>query len=416
MNNLKIVKFKVKTDNPDILTSITYAPQNNGEHKGEYITVNLNKDAIILAETTIKQNGVYSFAKDDYSGVSTVIVDVPIEIGTLKTYVAELNKPLQIVTRKDIIGDDADNVGDITIPNSLLQDKGEVMLLEDAQNITPNSEIYYGISRVLIPSINSHLILPQNNELITSYRVSDKCEIDEIIGLYGTDAMYIFPKNDISGDYHKKYGFKCIHIPNTKLQYKMVRITSATEKTIISPDDGFFGLSAVSIPPINSMLEEKKVTLIKDGKFNIVPSEDFVGMSSVEVTTNINEIPVFIASIVEINNNYYIKFTPKTNKNIDNIMYQLAATSFRDTNYRFICLSNELNEYDSYWCFSSYSLNNNFEVFLSRSNNVPTEYLTIEEAESDLQTILSMQKHCYFLQEYSSVISDFISDLTIEEE
>lgn len=85
---------------------------------------------------------------------------------------------------------------------------------------------------------------------------------------------------------------------DVKLQEKNVTVTENGE-SVISPDEGYKGLSGVNLS-VNVLptLQSKEVTITENKTTTITPDEDYDGLSSVSVTTNIDTSNLYFNTLV----------------------------------------------------------------------------------------------------------------------
>lgn len=255
MNNL-IVKSFSTTKNGDNIKSVTYLDDNGVE-------VTMSSASMLHGSASLQSNGTYSFDDGEYAGVKTVVVNVQTQ-GTIKqrNYNVGLNRAARTIQVKaDITSDEnydqAVNAGKVYIPESRLTSKTASLSKSDNVTITPD---YYGLSSVVVPPVDSRLIL-KDNTLTGTQRRANTCDMTEMVGQYGSAAGWVEVPIE-SNQSNQKYGFEAIFLPNTRLEYKYITREEISnwiesgDKLVINPDPGMFGLSSVVLPKIKDIIDD----------------------------------------------------------------------------------------------------------------------------------------------------------------
>lgn len=247
MNNL-IVKSFTTTKNGDNIKSVTYLDDNGVE-------VTISSASMLHGSATLQSNGTYNFDDGEYAGVKTVVVNVETQ-GTIKEkkYNVILNRDAQdIQITSDITTtdnyDEEVNTGKVNIPDSRLTSKEANLSKSENVTVLPD---HYGLSSVVVPPVDSRLIL-KDETLTGTQRRSNSCDMTNLVGQYGSEAGWVEVPIE-SNPNNQKYGYEAIFLPNTRLEYKYITREeindwiSSGDRLVINPAPGMFGLSSVVLP------------------------------------------------------------------------------------------------------------------------------------------------------------------------
>ena len=290
MNNL-IVKSFTTTKNGDNIKSITYLDDNGVE-------VTISSASMLHGSSKLQSNGTYNFDDGDYAGVKTVVVNVETQ-GTIKekNYNVTLNQNAQdIQITSDITTsdnyDEEVNTGKVHIPDSRLTSKEADLSKSENVTVLPD---HYGLSSVVVPPVDSRLIL-KDETLTGTQRRSNSCDMTSLVGQYGSEAGWVEVPIE-SNPNNQKYGYEAIFLPNTRLQYQYITRQEvkdwieSNDKLVINPDPGMFGLSSVVLPRIKSMfvLQDNKEVEVNNLPLVIdCENEDYAGAKKVTLSIGDN--------------------------------------------------------------------------------------------------------------------------------
>lgn len=289
MNNL-IVKSFTTTKNGDNIKSVTYLDDNGVE-------VTMSSASMLHGSSTLQSNGTYNFDDGEYAGVKTVVVNVETQ-GTIKekNYDITLNQDAQdIQITSDITTsdnyDEEVNTGKVHIPDSRLTSKEANLSKSENVTVLPD---HYGLSSVVVPPVDSRLIL-KDETLTGTQRRSNSCDMTNLVGQYGSDAGWVEVPIEANPN-NQKYGYEAIFLPNTRLQYQYITRQEILDwidsknKFIINPDPGMFGLSSVVLPAIKDnffdIQPNKNVVIEDNGRYVITPDDGYDAIRKLSIVVN----------------------------------------------------------------------------------------------------------------------------------
>lgn len=290
MNNL-IVKSFTTTKNGDNVKSVTYLDDNGVE-------VTISSASMLHGSTTLQTNGTYSFDDGEYAGVKTVVVNVETQ-GTIKqrSYNVALNRAARTIQIKaDITSDEnydqAVNAGKVYIPDSRLTSKDANLSKSENVTVLPD---HYGLSSVVVPPVDSRLIL-KDETLTGTQRRSNSCDMTSLIGQYGSEAGWVEVPIEENPN-NQKYGYEAIFLPNTRLEYRYLSQQDITDwingktRNVINPSEGMFGFSSVVLPAREDLirLQNKNIDVIENGEIEITFDNDYNGLNKVVINTDIKQ-------------------------------------------------------------------------------------------------------------------------------
>ena len=96
-----------------------------------------------------------------------------------------------------------------------------------------------------------------------------------------------------------------IHVESVKTAYP-----SFEQDVTVVPSDGYEAMSSVIVKKAEVNLQTKSVTINENGSTSFTPDDNFMGLSKIDITTNVELNPVLETRSEEITENGSYKFTP----------------------------------------------------------------------------------------------------------
>lgn len=223
----------------------------------------LNDDNVTIS-ASFTENGTY-LPPSGAIGFDSIEINVP-PSGKLETIEVELNDEAQTI--RPSVG--FDGIGEVRVPKSNLRSLS-AQLSPNLKTYTAADDGYFGYSSVSVPGYSSLLVDIDLDDL-------------EDAGIELGYSRTVTP-TDIFGSGTTYKGFSSFILPPAILQSRTVK--PGTSEQTISPTNGAYGLSSVTVESVLSVLEDKTIT--ENGTYT--PSEGNIGFSEVTVDVNLNLQP-----------------------------------------------------------------------------------------------------------------------------
>ena len=99
--------------------------------------------------------------------------------------------------------------------------------------------------------------------------------------------------------------YEPIHVESVKTAYP-----SFEQDVTVVPSDGYEAMSSVIVKKAEVNLQTKSVTINENGSTSFTPDDNFMGLSKIDITTNVELNPVLETRSEQITENGSYKFTP----------------------------------------------------------------------------------------------------------